>query len=318
MVFDTPSPIARPEPLLGYARARDGVRIATASYGCGHETRAPLVFAHGFGQSRHAWDTSAAALAATGRRAITVDGRGHGASDWSPTGAYTLDDFVGDVVVLVNQLPERPVLVGASMGGLVAMLAEAEHGPLFRALVLVDITPRWETAGVERILRFMRARPEGFADLDDADRAIREYLPHRADARAPERLAKLLVALPDGRLRWHWDPALLEAAEREAASWGPRLAAAAAKLTLPLQLISGERSDVVSRHTIDEFLTLAPHAEHVALAGVTHHVAGDDNDAFSGAVSAFLDRLDLAGAHVAAGATRNLKPESRIIGEPSA
>jgi pimeloyl-ACP methyl ester carboxylesterase len=176
------------------------------------------------------------------------------------------------------------------MGGLLGMVAEAERGPLFSTLVLVDITPRWEQAGVERILRFMRARPDGFADLDEAQQAIREYLPHRADARSPERLRKLLVPTPDGRLRWHWDPALLDSVAAEAERWGERLKRAAMALRVPVLLVSGGRSDVVSEHTIREFRELVPHAEHVALRDATHMVAGDANDRFTAVVADWLAR----------------------------
>ena len=60
-------------------------------------------------------------------------------------------------------------------------------------MVLVDITPRWEPAGVERILEFMRAHPFGFGSLEEAAAAIATYLPHRGARKSPERLRKLLI-----------------------------------------------------------------------------------------------------------------------------
>ncbi len=101
-----------------------------------------------------------------------------------------------------------PVLVGASMGGLVGLAAEGAYAPLFRALVLVDVTPRWEPRGVDRILNFMRAHPDGFESLDAAAAAIAAYLPHRREQKSPDRLRALLADRGDGRLRWHWDPRL--------------------------------------------------------------------------------------------------------------
>lgn len=289
-----PPPPSGPEP--GWIESWDGLRLRYDRHG---DPAAPAtMFAHGFGQTRHAWTATASTLAAAGGHAVTADGRGHGESGWAPGGRYVFEDFIADVPALVGAVGPRPAWIGASMGGLLGMVAEAERGPLFSTLVLVDITPRWEQAGVERILRFMRARPDGFAGLDEAQQAIREYLPHRADARSPERLRKLLVPTPDGRLRWHWDPALLDSVAAEAERWGERLKQAAMALRVPVLLVSGGRSDVVSEHTIDEFRQLVPHAEHVALHDSTHMVAGDANDRFTAVVADWLARH----GHLAAGA----------------
>jgi len=279
-----PSAPSGPEP--GWITSWDGLRLRYDRYG--DPTAPATIFAHGFGQTRHAWSATASALAAAGGHAITADGRGHGESGWAPGGRYIFEDFISDVPTLVDAAGPRPAWVGASMGGLLGMVAEAERGPLFSTLVLVDITPRWEQAGVERILRFMRSRPDGFANLDEAQQAIREYLPHRADARSPERLRKLLVPGTDGRLRWHWDPALLDSVAAEAERWGERLKRAAMALRVPVLLVSGGRSDVVSEHTIREFRELVPHAEHVSLHDATHMVVGDANDRFTAVIADWL------------------------------
>jgi len=176
------------------------------------------------------------------------------------------------------------------MGGLLGLRAQAQHAP-FRALVLVDITPRWEAAGVERILTFMRAHPQGFASVDEAAAAIAQYLPHRAEKKSPQRLRSLLVATADGRLRWHWDPRLIERIGASGASEQAALLEAARAIDVPCLLISGERSDVVSDATIEEFLHCVPHAQHARVARATHMVAGDANDAFTLAVQQFITPL---------------------------
>jgi len=199
--------------------------------------------------------------------------------------------MVGDLVAVTRMLPSPPVLVGASMGGLVGLAAEGEHAPLFRALVLVDVTPRWEPRGVDRILTFMRAHPHGFDSLDEAAAAIGAYLPHRAERKSPERLRALLADHGDGRLRWHWDPRLLDELMRDSAAQQPGLMDAARRIGIPTLLISGGASDVVSRATIDEFLALVPHARHVLVPHATHMIAGDDNVAFTRHVMQFLQTL---------------------------
>jgi pimeloyl-ACP methyl ester carboxylesterase len=166
--------------------------------------------------------------------------------------------------------------------------------------VLVDITPRWETKGVERILAFMQAHPDGFASYEDAAEQIAAYLPHRAERKSEDQLRPLLREGADGRLRWHWDPALLGGVVSESERYQPRLMAAAAKVSVPVLLLSGGRSDVVSRDTVEEFLRLVPHAEHVELPRATHMVAGDANDAFTREIARFVGELSSSGHRDAA------------------
>ena len=269
----------------------DGVRLAVDVR---REEGAPtLLFAHGFGQTRHAWTATAEALSDEGYRCVTFDSRGHGESDRVAGGAYHMEQFASDLLSLARVQPAPPILVGASMGGLLGLVVAGELDPgLFRALVLVDITPRWETAGVERILAFMQAHPDGFADYAEAAEQIAAYLPHRAGRKSEEQLRPLLREGADGRLRWHWDPALLGGdLVRESERYQPRLMSAAANVRVPVLLLSGGRSDVVSRDTVDEFLRLVPHAEHVELPRATHMVAGDANDAFTRQIARFVQSL---------------------------
>ncbi|RCS31475.1 alpha/beta hydrolase [Rhodanobacter denitrificans] len=258
------------------------------------ETRCPdghptLLFAHGFGQTRGAWNGAAVALAQAGCRCVTFDARGHGESDRVPGGGYHMDQFADDLQRLAAAQPQPPILVGASMGGLLGIVLAGETRPApFRALVLVDITPRWETGGVERILAFMQAHPDGFANYAEAAEQIAAYLPQRRERKSEQQLRPLLREGADGRLRWHWDPALLAGdLVQESERYQPRLLAAATKIEVPVLLLSGARSDVVSRTTVDEFLQLVPHAQHVELPHATHMVAGDANDAFTLEVARF-------------------------------
>jgi pimeloyl-ACP methyl ester carboxylesterase len=273
-------------------------RFPVADLSLAVETRHPaghptLLFAHGFGQTRGAWSGAAAALADAGCRCVTFDTRGHGESDRVVNGDYHMDQFADDLLRTAAAQPQPPILVGASMGGLLGIVLAGEVRPTpFRALVLVDITPRWETAGVERILAFMQAHPDGFANYTEAAEQIAVYLPQRRERKSEEQLRPLLREGADGRLRWHWDPALLAGGVvQESERYQPRLQAAAAKIDVPVLLLSGARSDVVSRATVDEFLQLVPHARHVELPHATHMVAGDANDAFTREVVRFVQSL---------------------------
>ncbi|HET7662296.1 MAG TPA: alpha/beta hydrolase [Rhodanobacteraceae bacterium] len=274
----------------GVLDGADGVPLA---WECRHPQGAPtLLFAHGFGQTRGAWGGSAGALAQAGCRCVTFDARGHGESGRPADGSYHMQQFIDDLAIMAAAQPEPPVLVGASMGGLLGLALAGERDPSpFSALVLVDITPRWESAGVERVLDFMRAQPDGFADPAEAARAVAAYLPHREENKGAAQLEPLLRRGDDGRLRWHWDPAMLENIAEEGERYQPRLLTAARCVKVPILLLSGGRSDVVSDATIHEFLELAPQARHVQLAQATHMLAGDANDAFTREIARFVDTL---------------------------
>jgi pimeloyl-ACP methyl ester carboxylesterase len=286
MACVVPSPVASTQ--SRFARP-DGVALAIEIFGA---SGTPIVLAHGFGQTRQSWAGTAGALAAHGHRAITYDARGHGDSDPRSAATYTWEQMRDDLAAIARSLPSRPVLVGASMGGLVGLAAEGAYAPLFRALVLVDVTPRWEASGVERILDFMRAKPEGVGSLDAAAEAIAAYLPHRRERKSPDRLRSLLIDHGDGRLRWHWDPRLVDELARGSESYQPLLQDAARRIRIPTLLISGGASDIVSHATIDEFLALVRHARHVRIADATHRIVGDDNAAFSRHVVEFLEDIE--------------------------
>ena len=279
-------------PIVHRLAMADGVALTLEEYG--NRSAPAIVFAHGFGQTRGAWRGAAESVARSGWRAITYDARGHGDSDRLASGDYRVDQFSDDLARVCAHVGGEPVIVGASMGGLVGMVVAAEAKVRCRALVLVDITPRWEASGVARIVDFMGAHPDGFADIDEAAAAIAAYLPHRGERKSPDRLRGLLVVAPTGRLHWHWDPRMLAPIAEDGERHQGDLLNAARALRVPTLLISGAASDVVSAVTIAEFLECVPHARHATVPRATHMVAGDANDAFVRHVHEFL--LDVASA----------------------
>lgn len=256
----------------------------------------PVLFLHGGGQTRHAWNLTAQRVAGAGMRAITVDLRGHGESDWVASGNYSFTAYGTETASLIRQVTERfdmkPSAVGASLGGLSSLIAELHEGPLLDLLVLVDVTPRMDIDGVARILGFMSAQvKEGFASLEEAADAISAYLPNRKRPRPLDGLRKNLRLDEDGRYRWHWDPAFVTSDRNIRFAGVETMEGLLARLTdldLPVLLVRGMESELVGEDAVREFVDLAPRARYVDVAGAGHMVAGDRNDIFSQAVLDFL------------------------------
>lgn len=244
-----------------------------------------VLLLHGGGQTRHSWFQTGRQLAKHGWNAISLDARGHGESDWAADGQYTMDVLVADLEAVVATLDEKPILVGASMGGSTSLLAQGER-QLARAVVLVDIVPEPETAGIDRIMTFLKSAPDGFGSLADAAQAVSDYNPHRARPPSPQGLQKNLRQHANGRWYWHWDPSFLDLAPTAADL--SRLQHAAKQIRVPTLLIRGQQSDVVSTTGVQGLLDLIPHATYVDVSGTGHMVAGDDNDVFTHQLLQFL------------------------------
>jgi pimeloyl-ACP methyl ester carboxylesterase len=271
-----------------------GISLTLDAYGDAADW--PILLAHGGGQTRHAWRNSGKALAAAGYYALCLDLRGHGDSEWSDSGDYRLEAFAHDLLEVCETLDRPPVLIGASLGGIAAMIAAGELQPEpFAAVIFVDVTPTMEMSGVEKITGFMSAHLEdGFATLEEAADVISEYLPHRKRPANLSGLAKNLRQGEDGRYRWHWDPRFMSGDSRPSASRDPdRLSSAVRNITAPILLVRGRMSELVSEESVRQFLELVPNASYVDVANAGHMVAGDDNDVFTSAIAEFLRTTEI-------------------------
>ena len=275
------------EPTPRKFTASDGLTLAGD---IGGPEGAPLVLLmHGGGQTRHSWAGAMRALIAAGYRVVNLDARGHGESEWSAARAYTINDRIKDIHAVVDGCGTPFALVGASMGGLTSIHAVGQ-GLAPAALVLVDIVPDMEPKGVERIVGFMNAHHGGFASLDEAADAVAAYYPERPRPKDPSGLMKNLRLRDDGRLYWHWDPVMFQV--EDPSQFREPLARSTEKLgqraEVPVLVVRGKLSDIVSESSIASFRAKVPHAECVDVSEAGHMVAGDKNDAFNAAVIGFL------------------------------
>ncbi|KAI9026977.1 hydrolase [Hyaloraphidium curvatum] len=282
-------------------RGDGGVTLVADSYG-DPTAKLKCLFLHGGGQTRHSWGGTARELAGKGWYTVSADLRGHGESEWSTTGDYSMDAFQEDVLILLRALGGA-VVVGASMGGTSAMCAAPSAGPLMKALILVDISIHNEPKGIDRIVTFMTGKRE-FDTLEEVADRIASYLPHRPRPKDLNGLTKNLRKLPNGKWAWHWDPNFMtrdrgprRRRDEDSTDVGDRvsyLEERARQITCPVLLVRGKLSDVVSEKSAEEFRRIVPQAGFVDVAGASHMVAGDANDAFTNVILNWLDTLPTA------------------------
>ena len=249
-----------------------------------------VILGHGGGQTRHSWDKCELQLADAGYFAINYDLRGHGDSDWSTDGEYTMEARADDLRYVAAAGSRPFALVGASLGGVTALVA-ATLGLEPAAIVLVDIVPKMNLAGADKIRGFMAASPNGFASFEEAADAISAYYPDRPRPKDLSGLHKNLRLGDDGRYRWHWDPRMMAdmggdprrlLGIMDTADWTDRI---------PTLLVRGMKSDIVDDDGVADLRRRIPALEVIDIRGAGHMVAGDRNDEFNAAVIAFLRRV---------------------------
>jgi pimeloyl-ACP methyl ester carboxylesterase len=135
----------------------------------------------------------------------------------------------------------------------------------------------------------------GFGSLDEVADAIQAYNPHRP---RPSDLDGLRANLRQrgGRWYWHWDPKFIDGTSTlppiEVTEVDRMHAAVEGILRggVPMLLVRGQMSDLVTKERADEFLSRFPEVAFVDVGGAGHMVAGDRNDLFADAVVEFLAR----------------------------
>lgn len=226
-----------------------GVRLVAQSFG--QEDDPGILLLHGGGQTHDAWRSAAVALAEAGRYVISLDLRGHGASEWPADGRYDLDAYSGDIRAVLATLRSRPVIVAASLGGWIAtaVLGESETA-LATGLVLVDAPPRMDPAGSSRMSETLRR-----------------------------------VATANGG---RWDSRILDSFDTPAAEG--RLIDAARQLKVPTLIVRGERSTLSTPESVAELAGCIADVEAVEISDAGHLVAVDQADAFNALLLDFLER----------------------------
>jgi pimeloyl-ACP methyl ester carboxylesterase len=232
----------------------------------------PIVCVHGYTSSADAFNALARHLHDR-FHILAPDVRGHGESAWSPAGAYRFQDQASDLAEFVKRLElDKFVLIGTSMGGIIAMAYAAEHGERLLGLVINDIGPDAE-AGTQRITQMVGSRPDEFANLEEAMAYRRAASPILA-ARSAEDQHELALGVlrrgAGGKWGWKMDPAYIRQRVERGAPVRPPLWPALQALSCPTLVVWGNDSDVLSEAQALRMVDALPRGELVRVPGIGH------------------------------------------------
>ena len=227
----------------------------------------------------HGYTSSADAFNALARhlqdryRILALDVRGHGESAWSPSGAYRYADQASDLAGFARQLGlDKFVLIGTSMGGIIAMAYAAENAERLLGLVINDIGPDAE-AGSQRITQMVGSRPDDFATLEEAmayRRAMSPILAARSLADQRGLALGVLRREPSGKWVWKMDPSYIRQRVEHGPPARPPLWPALQALGCPTLVVWGIASDVLSEAQARRMADVLPRGELVRVPGIGH------------------------------------------------
>lgn len=259
----------------------------------GRSAAPPVVCLHGGGQTAYMWEELGEALRPRAH-VLTPDLPAHGDSDPLGSPDMSRHALAATIPPLLEEFGiERAVFVGASLGGITSLTLAAARPDLVAGMVLVDIGHRLEDEGVDRIIEFL-TRHESFASLEEAATEVAAYLPNRTSVR-PENLRRNLRHREDGR--WEWKHGLGRRMREPGANFGGWRELTAGlddempRLTCPVLVLRGAKSDVLSDEGAQEVAALIPGARLQTIGGAGHHAAGDNPQSTVDAVHQFLTDL---------------------------
>lgn len=276
-----------------FFESRDGLRIFFRDYP-GRDDQPPLLCLHGL--TRNSRDFEGFADAHAGEfRLIAMDFRGRGNSDRDPNPQnYIPTTYAADVIDLLDHLGiARAVFVGTSLGGLVTMIVAAIDARRIAGAILNDVGPALDDAGLERIRTYV-GKPKRFASWREAADYVANVNTHLPTSHTPgdwERLAMRLCRQEGESVVFDYDMAIAEPFNQagptpEVDMW-PLYRMLA---QVPLLIVRGERSDLLSQATAEEMRAQASDAAIVTVAGVGHAPELTEPDA-AAAIATFLDRF---------------------------
>ena len=276
----------------------DGLSLFYRDYPGGERasTCLPVVCLHGLTRNSRDFEGVAQHIADKGRRVIVPEMRGRGFSDYSPNSStYTPLQYVADLEILFAELGiERFISVGTSMGGLITMLMAAAKPGRLEGVLMNDIGPEVDPAGLERIGGYVgqgRSYPTWMHAAKSLQSVHGEAFPDWDLEQWLEMAKRTLVVSQNGRISYDYDMAIAEPfAEPGNAAPDNLWLAYEALVGVPMVLLRGELSDLLSEETVAQMKTRNPKLTAVTIPRVGHAPTLDEPEARA-AIDAWLSGL---------------------------
>jgi pimeloyl-ACP methyl ester carboxylesterase len=260
----------------------DGLRFSYLEWGPADAP--PLVLLHGFTGHALTWRRLAEALPE--RHVYALDQRGHGDSDWAPV--YGARHMVRDIELFTEATDVRRFeLLGLSMGGINAIAFAGSHPEQVDRLVIVDIGPEIDRAGLTRIGAGVR-QSDVFADEDAAFAQARAGNPIPRDEVLRERVVHNLKPAEGGGLTFKWDKALRDGTAVRDDYSPEELWRLWDAIDAPTLVVRGELSDILSPEIAHQMVQRNTNAKLAVVPGSGHTVPLDQPELFEATVRAFL------------------------------
>ena len=246
-----------------------------------------LVLLHGYTGHCRSWDAFAEVMSKQ-YRVLALDQRGHGETAWAPADQYGTLEMVADLEAFVSALElEEFVLLGLSMGGLVAIAYAGKQPVQLERLVIVDIAPEIASEGIRNIQQSV-ARSDVFDSPEDAFQRARVDNPVPPEGHHYDRVRASLMRTDQGSWTYRYDRALRDPANQRLRLGVQEGWESVAAFNVPTLLIRGENSPLLSREVADKFVSIANDCRLVEVPGSGHPVPLDKPDGFLDAVRTFL------------------------------
>lgn len=281
-------------PHEGYVRTRDGLQLFYRDYP-GARGRLPVVCLPGLNRNSKDF-VSLAGRIAPGRRVIAPDQRGRGLSDRDPVWMrYIPPVYVDDMWMLLDALGlQRVVIIGTSLGGIMAMLMASTCPQRLAGVVLNDIGPELDVRGFVRIRdNCGRLPPVGTWDQAVAQMRFlnQEVLPDLTPEQWLEHTRNVYREDARGVPVFEADPKIGDAVRLMPRETGSMMWAAYAALrAIPTLLLRGEHSDLLSAETVERMRDAKPDLVAVTVPNRGHAPLLNEPESVA-AIDAFLARL---------------------------
>ncbi len=257
----------------------DGLRIHYVDWG---GSGRPLVMVHGLDRVARTFDHLAVRFSPA-YRVIAIDMRGHGDSGWDPKGRYLVEDHVGDLEGVVQQLGLRDLtLWGNSTGGRVVQVFAGKHPDLVSRVISEDVGPERPRQIADNYAKRVQQEQAGWASEEELLAQLRKTNPRMSAAVLEPYVRYGTKKRADGRIEWKRDPQLVNGFV------ATDLWRFVREIKSPILYIIGGRSNIVPPETREELKKTLPNAQLITVADVGHYPSDEKPDEVLEIVNRFL------------------------------